>query len=97
MGGKNNKWKKESMMDSDKIEAMLDSGTTFTYLKSDVFSDMADNITEFCNIGENCGGGQNRTFNDDFCKTYEPSLHGDLQNFFGTFPKLYFKLKGGVT
>ena len=80
------------MTNGEKIESMLDSGTTFTYLKSDVFNDMADNITEYCKKDSNCGGGDNRTFNDDFCKTYEPASHGSLKDFFGTFPKLYFRL-----
>jgi len=101
VGGPDNKWRKETMdsrFESDnKFEAMLDSGTTFTYLKSDVFNDMAETFSTYCSIANNCGGGDNRTFNDDFCKTYEPSIHGSLKEFFNSFPKMYFKLKGGAT
>jgi len=98
MGGDDNKWNKSSGMGGreDKLEAMLDSGTTFTYLKSDAFNDMADNMTSYCQIANNCGGGDNRNFNDDFCKTYEPSTHGSLKAFFESFPKLIFKMKGEV-
>ena len=86
-----------NFQEDNKFEAMLDSGTTFTYLKSDVFNDMAETFSTYCNIANNCGGGENRSFNDDFCKTYEPSIHGSLKEFFNSFPKIYFKLKGGAT
>jgi len=76
-------------------EALLDSGTTFTYLLAPVFNKLASNFTSWCKKtksphGAICGGKP--VFANNYCVDYKKSDYGSTDKFLATFPKLFFRI-----
>lgn len=76
-------------------QALLDSGTTFTYLLRPVFAKLAKNITDWCKKtksphGAICGGKP--VFTNSYCVEYHKKDYGSTDNFLATFPNLYFRI-----
>lgn len=82
------------------MTAMLDSGTTYTYLRGDAFELMATQFNNYCkqkssNQFDLCG--KNLFFKKGYCATFDQNHYKTLENFFNSFPKLYFKLGVNTT
>lgn len=76
---------------------MLDSGTTFTYLRLDAFSLISTQFNNFCKIQSTngfakCGKNNLMSNVQKYCVEYDQAHYKNLENFFNSFPKLYFKL-----
>lgn len=81
-----------------KFSAIVDSGTTFTYLNGGLWTQTKKNFDNWCRTtkkktarGKICDGKKSLVSN--FCGRYKPSVHGSYDNFFENFPKLYFTLE----
>lgn len=75
--------------------ALLDSGTTFTYLLDNVFNPIAQNFSHWCSTskptkGRICGGKP--VFTNRYCVDYKKEEYGNLETFFTAFPKLFFPI-----
>lgn len=81
---------------------MLDSGTTFTYLRSDAFNNIRKNFNNFCKLKSSNGfklcGGQKvyRDASSPYCANYQQSVYKNLNNFFNSYPRLYLNIGNGV-
>lgn len=85
---KNHKFKKP-------MSTIIDSGTTFSYFRPDVFSYLKKSFDNFCKAGDKrCAG--NLSLTDKYCVSYNKNLHGDIQDFFKSFPPLYFRFDKNV-
>jgi len=76
---------------------MLDSGTTYTYLRPDAFNLLSRQFDEACRQKSTLGYalcGQKPAYEKGYCVTYDATHYKSLDNFFNSFPKLYFKLSG---
>jgi hypothetical protein len=74
---------------------LLDSGTTYTYFTKEIFMQLRSDFGEFC--GKPAAGGRpacggKPKLDNTYCVVYDPSVYGNLETFYGTFPKFYFNL-----
>lgn len=90
---------KESIMKGQKyknkpIPAMLDSGTTLSYVDPEIFNQFNQLMKKFCKEEGHCGNQHKSVKNYDFCvgtnETYKTK--SDLAT---TFPKLFVKFANG--
>jgi hypothetical protein len=81
-------------------EAIVDSGTTFTYLNGGLWGTTKTHFENWCKTtaprakGKICEGMM--TLKASYCPMYDPKIHGERDNFFANFPKLYFSLENGA-
>lgn len=79
--------------------ALLDSGTTYTYVNNDIWFKLKKQWNYWCNNKKNrMSKGLKRCNNrkilvDDYCATYIPKKHKSYENFFSQFPTLYITLE----
>lgn len=84
------------------VLAMLDSGTTFTYLRKDAFNYIRANFNSFCKLKSAtpfrlCGGSPVYTDTwTPYCAVYKQSEYLNLNNFFNSFPRLYMNIGNNV-
>lgn len=80
-------------------QGILDSGTTFTYLYGKVFDQLKTRFDNWCKNPKNwtskkgaiCGGVP--IFKNEYCTHYEEARYGSLENFWSSFPRLFFTLE----
>ena len=84
---------KENVVFQKPMEVMVDSGTTYSYLRTDVFIHLQKTFIDFCNAVK--GRCANRPIlTDNYCVVYKPDLYGnDINKFFDSFPRIYFRLE----
>jgi len=80
---------------------MLDSGTTFTYLREDAFSLVQNQFNSYCSqkgTSQFIRCGKNPVIKSGlkYCVNFDNVHYKNLENFFNSFPKLYFKLGPNV-
>ena len=74
----------------------LDSGTTYSYLPAPVMSYLEQTGTKYCSKSKKRCGGL-KQFQGDLCVEYKQTEYGSIEDFFNSFPTLYFTLSGGAT
>jgi hypothetical protein len=79
---------------SDISQAIVDSGTTFTYLASNIFTSFWDVLETFCAEDGNCFGEEKTTTFRDRCWTFDGRDDEDLEAFFDSFPLIVMQLDG---
>lgn len=74
---------------------MLDSGTTFTYLASPVYTAFWKEIENFCSQDENCRGSRKTVYGEPKkCFSYEEELFESKDEFLSTFPMVTIIIEG---
>ena len=80
-------------LNEDGGKVFLDTGTTFVYFGSQLFSKFSFFITNFCSDNpENCG--RHNKYQE--CYPFNKHAYKDIDEFFATFPKLTFKFNKDV-
>lgn len=83
------------------LNAMLDSGTTYTYLRADAFTQMQNIFNGFCAQKSAtkmplCGGNP-RWNRKSYCANYDPKVYKNINNFFNSFPRFYTQFPNSAT
>ena len=77
-----------------KTGTIIDSGTTYTYLATKVYSSLFNGLSEFCKKKGNCNGETERVYGEPHeCYKYDPNVYTNIEDFFATFPNFTFTMK----
>ena len=69
------------------FKAMLDSGTTFTFLRADVHDRILNGINWYCQ-GKKARCAGLRNYDQNSCTDYNPARYPNKQDFYDTFPNI---------